>query len=74
MIVMQKSTFMQELTFAVNIECLHSSLQAKLLVHNCACPKRAKTCFIAYKEFSKLSPVKNKCISCTYTRAINIDL
>ena len=40
MIVMQKLKFMQEFTFAINVKCLHSSLQAKLLMHNCAC----KTC------------------------------
>ena len=31
MIVMQKLKFMQEFTSAINVECLHSSLQAKLL-------------------------------------------
>ena len=36
MIVMQKLKFMQEFTFAINVECLHSSLHAKLLMHNCA--------------------------------------
>ena len=36
---------MQEFTFAINVECLHSSLQAKLLMHNCASAKHAKTCF-----------------------------
>ena len=30
MIVMQKIKFMQEFTFAINVECLYSSLQAKL--------------------------------------------
>ena len=41
MIVMQKLQFMQEFTSAINVECLHSSLQAKLLKRICA---RAKTC------------------------------
>ena len=45
MIVMQKLKFMQEFTFAINVECLHSSLHAKLLMHNCARAKHAKTCF-----------------------------
>ena len=45
MIVMQKFKFMQEFIFAINIECLHSSLHAKLLMHNCARAKHAKTCF-----------------------------
>ena len=45
MIVMQKLRFMQEFTFDINVECLHSSLQAKLLMHNCARAKNAKTCF-----------------------------
>ena len=41
MIVIQKLKFMQEFTFAINAEYLHSSLQAKLLMPNCA---HAKTC------------------------------
>ena len=45
MIVMQTLQFMQEFTFAINIECLHSSLQVKLLMRNCARAKNAKTCF-----------------------------
>ena len=46
MIVMQKKIkFMQEFTSAINEECLHSSLQAKLLVHNFTRAKNAKTCF-----------------------------
>ena len=45
MIVLQKIKFMQEFSYAINIECLHSSLQAKLLMHNCARAKHAKTCF-----------------------------
>ena len=45
MIVMQKLKFMQEFTSAINVECLHSSLQAKLLMHNCAHAKNAKTRF-----------------------------
>ena len=49
MIVMQKLKFMQEFTFAINVECLHSSLQAKLLMHICARAKIAKTWFVAYK-------------------------
>ena len=45
MIVMQKLKFMQEFIFAINVECLHSRLHAKLLMHNCARAKHAKTCF-----------------------------
>ena len=45
MIEMQKLKFMQEFTSAINVECLHSSLQAKLLMHNCAREKNAKLCF-----------------------------
>ena len=45
MIVMQKLKFMQECTFAINVECLQSSLQAKLQMHNCAHAKHALTCF-----------------------------
>ena len=42
MIVLQKIKFMQEFTSIINTECSYSSLQAKLLMHNCA---HAKTCF-----------------------------
>ena len=42
MIVMQKLKFMLEFTFAINVECLHNSLHAKLLMHNCAHAKHAK--------------------------------
>ena len=45
MIVMQKLKFLQEFTSANNVECLHSSLQAKLLMHICARAKDATTCF-----------------------------
>ena len=45
MIEMQKLEFMQEFTSAIIVECLHSSLQAKLQMPNCACIKHAKTCF-----------------------------
>ena len=45
MIVMQKLKFMQEFTITINIERLYSSLQAKLLMHNCAHAKHAKRCF-----------------------------
>ena len=36
---------MQEFTFAINVDCLHSSLHAKLLMYNCESAKHAKTCF-----------------------------
>ena len=45
MIVMQNLKFMQEFIFANNVECLNSSLHAKLLMHNYARAKHAKTCF-----------------------------
>ena len=45
MIVMQKLKVMQEFTSVINVEYLHSSLQAKLLMHNCARAKDSKTCF-----------------------------
>ena len=45
MIVMQKLKCNQEFTSAISVECLHSSLQAKLLMHNCARAQNAKTCF-----------------------------
>ena len=40
MIGVQKLRFMQEFTSAINVECLHSSLQEKLLEHNCAHAKK----------------------------------
>ena len=46
MLVMQKLKFMPEFTSAIDVECLHSSLRAKLLMHNCARAKNAKTCFL----------------------------
>ena len=49
MIVMQKIKFMQEFTFAIYVECLHSSLQANLLVHFCARAKMQKHVFVACK-------------------------
>ena len=45
MIIVHKINFMQEFTFSINVECLHSSLRAKLLMHNCASAKHIKTCF-----------------------------
>ena len=51
MIGMQKLKFMQEFTFAINVDCLHSSLHAKLLMHNCARVKHAKHVFVACKGF-----------------------
>ena len=45
MIVMQKLKCMQEFILAINVEYLHSSLHAKLLMHNCTRAKHAKTCF-----------------------------
>ena len=39
-VLMQKFEFMQEFTSSTNVECLHSSLQAKLLMHNCARAKK----------------------------------
>ena len=46
MIVMQKLKRMQEFTFAINLERLHSSLQAKLQMHDCTHAKRAKACMM----------------------------
>ena len=45
MIMMQKLKFRQAFTSTINVESLHSSLQAKLLMHNCKPAKHAKTCF-----------------------------
>ena len=45
LIVMQKLKCMQEFISAINVECLHSRLQAKLLMHNCARAENATTCF-----------------------------
>ena len=52
MMVMLKLKLMQEFTSAINVEYLHSSLQAKLLMHNCARAKDSKTCFCGkYRMF-----------------------
>ena len=48
MIVTQKLK-MQEFTSAINVECLHSSLRAKLLLHNCTRKKYKKHVFVACK-------------------------
>ena len=46
MVVMQKIKSIQEFTSAINVECLDSSLQAKLLeVNKRAHAKNAKACF-----------------------------
>ena len=50
LIEMQKLKFMEEFIFAINIECLCSSLQGKLLMHNCARVK-TRNVFVAYKGF-----------------------
>ena len=50
MIVMQKLKFMQDFTSAINVECLNSSLQAKLLMRKCARAKNAKTCFCSIQS------------------------
>ena len=44
---------MQEFTFAINVQCPHSSLHAKLLMHNCAHAKHAKTCFCSIQRILK---------------------
>ena len=50
MTVMQKLKFMREFTSAIAVECLHSSLRAKLLMHNCTHVKNAKKhVFVACK-------------------------
>ena len=41
---MQKLKFILEFIFAIIVECLHSNLLAKLLLHNCARAKHGKTC------------------------------
>ena len=48
---MQKIKFIQEFAFAINVGCLNSSLHAKLLMHNCARAKHAKTFFVDIKDF-----------------------
>ena len=48
-IVMQKLKFMQEFISAINVECLHNSLLAKLLMLNCARAKMKNHVFVAYK-------------------------
>ena len=43
---MQKLKHMQEFTLVINVECLHSSLQAKLPMYDCTHAKHAKTQWI----------------------------
>ena len=42
---------MQEITFAINVECVHSSLQAKLLCITAHEQNMQKHVFVAYKGF-----------------------
>ena len=51
MITMKKIKFMQEFTFAINVECLHGSLQAKLLSTTAHVQNMQKHVFVAYKGF-----------------------
>ena len=44
-LVIQILKVLLEFTFAISVECLHSILQAKLVMHNCARAKQAKTYF-----------------------------
>ena len=53
MIETQKSKFMQEFTFAIYVECLHSSLQEKPLMHNCARSEHTQTCFCSIQRILK---------------------
>ena len=56
MILIHKLIFIQQFTSANNVECLHSSFEAKLLLHNCARAKKMqKHVFVAYKVIWKLS-------------------
>ena len=48
---MRKLKSLQAFTSAIYVECLHSSLQAKLLMHNCARAKNAKTFLYHIKKF-----------------------
>ena len=50
---MLKYKFLQKFISAINIECLHSRLQAKLLMHNCARANHAKTCLCSKKRILK---------------------
>ena len=52
---------MQEFTSAISIACLRSKLLAKLLMHNFAHAKYAKTCNVALVGFYKCRRVENKC-------------
>ena len=51
MIVMQKLKFMQQFALSINVQYLHSSLQTKLQLRNCAC---AKTCFCSIESNLKV--------------------
>ena len=53
MIIMQNIYFMQEFIFAIIVECLHSNLQTKILMHNCPRAKHANTCFYSILRLLK---------------------
>ena len=57
MILMQKIKFMQEFTSAINVECLPSILQARLLMHNCAGAKKMQKRFCSMSSNLKSSVV-----------------
>ena len=60
MIVMQKLKFMQELTSAINAECLHSSLQAKLLMHVYKCNKHRSMIYRISQKPRNDRKIKNR--------------
>ena len=74
MIVTQNLKFIQEFTF-LSMQCIHSSLAAKLPMHNCPCAKHAKICFCSIqKTFESSINWKISAYDAAHMRAINIDL
>ena len=51
MVVMQKLKFMQEFTFAIKVECLHSYLVTEVLMNTCLGPIHTKTCKCHIQRF-----------------------
>ena len=57
-VVMQKLKFMQEFTFTIIVECLHSNVLAKFLMHNYAHAKHAKSRICSLKGFHSIIQVE----------------
>ena len=62
MIVMENLKFMEEFALAINVQCIHSRLQTKVRMRNCARAKSAKTCFCSIESNLKVQSSGKKCV------------